>query len=91
MTDMLTEAVPAPPAPDGRRTRRTNAQLERCVLVGRIVGSYEEMPGLILTLAQAARLFGIELEVCRSVLNDLVRDGKLRLSPGGYTRPDCST
>ena len=41
-------------------------------LLRRIYGEYMEMPGLRLTSAQAQRLWGIDEEVCTSVLNLLV-------------------
>ena len=44
----------------------------------RVRGEFREMPGLRLTLDQAARLFTIERSVCHRVLNQLVRDGVLR-------------
>ena len=47
-------------------------------LYQRVRGEFREMPGLRLTLDQAARLFTIERSVCHRVLNQLVRDGVLR-------------
>jgi len=52
----------------------------RSDLVPLIVGMYREMPGLILRLNQAARLFGLSETTCRVVMEDLVRQGVLRLS-----------
>ena len=43
----------------------------------RIRGEYHEMPGLRLTLAQAARLFNLERQHCAHVLDALVTDGAL--------------
>ena len=43
----------------------------------RVRGEYLEMPGLRLTLAQAARLFDLELRLCSRVLETLVADGIL--------------
>ena len=52
-----------------------------------IVGAYREMPGLTLTLPQAARLFGLRGNTCQIVMEDLVREGRLRLTSGGqYAR-----
>ena len=48
-----------------------------------IVGAYREMPGLTLTLPQAARLFGLRDNTCQIVMEDLVRAGRLRLASGG--------
>ena len=41
-------------------------------LVDRVRGEFNEMPGLQLTMPQAARLLGIEPEACRSVIDQLV-------------------
>jgi hypothetical protein len=51
-----------------------------------IMGTYREMPGLLLNLDQAARLFGLREATCRVVLNDLVSDGRLCRSPNGHYR-----
>lgn len=51
-----------------------------------ILGSYHEMPGLTLHLAQAARLFGLRTATCEVVLEDLVQQGRLRRGADGqYT------
>lgn len=46
-------------------------------VVARVRAEYEEMPGLSLTLPQAARLFNLERETCARVLNHLVASGAL--------------
>jgi len=46
-------------------------------LQARIRAEYEEMPGLCLTLPQAARLFNLEPTHCALVLHTLVTDGAL--------------
>jgi len=52
------------------------------------MGAYHEMPGLNLTLEQAARLFGIRDRTCQVLFEDLVRDGRLaRSTEGRYARP----
>ena len=38
----------------------------------RIQGEFVEMPGLRLTAAQAQRLWGLERDLCRSLLSSLV-------------------
>jgi hypothetical protein len=63
-----------------------NGEPDRPVLESRIVGSYREMPGLTLHLAQAARLFGICRATCVVVLEDLVRRGHLRRAGDGQYR-----
>jgi len=52
-------------------------------LVSLILGAYQEMPGLILHLKQAARLFGVHEVTCRVVMEELVRRGRLRQSSDG--------
>lgn len=46
-------------------------------LGARIRGEYQEMPGLSLTLPQAARLFNVASSDCARVLDRLVTDGAL--------------
>jgi hypothetical protein len=46
-------------------------------LYARIRGEYRELPGLRLTLPQAARLFNLELTGCERVFDALVREGFL--------------
>ena len=70
--------------PDRRQRQRDEpGDPPRPYLITAILGSYREMPGLRLRLEQAARLFGIRLRTCEVVLNDLVRDGRLRCAPDG--------
>jgi len=42
------------------------------VLAERIRGEFLEMPGLCLTLPQAARLWGLDHTVCRRVVDSLI-------------------
>lgn len=46
-------------------------------LYRRIHAEFEEMPGLKLTLAQAARLFDLDTSRCEQVLETLVHEGDL--------------
>ena len=46
-------------------------------LCERVRGEYNEMPGLRLTLAQASRLFSMEMTHCSQVLETLVTQGVL--------------
>ena len=50
--------------PDSRVQLRNRVRLE-----------FDEMPGMILTVAQAARLFGIRRDVCVRVLGELIAEG----------------
>lgn len=52
-------------------------------LVDRVRGEFNEMPGLQLTVPQAARLLGIEPEACQHVIDHLVDSAFLRRTPTG--------
>jgi hypothetical protein len=49
----------------------------------RIRGEYMEMPGLKLTVPQAARLWQLDQPSIEQLLNVLVADGVLRRTAGG--------
>ena len=49
----------------------------------RVRGEYAEMPGLHLTVLQAARLFGVAPDVAHAVLDDLRRASVLTCSDQG--------
>jgi hypothetical protein len=53
----------------------------------RVRSEYQEMPGLRLTLPQAARLFGLEPASCRRVLDSLVVGGELWTNGREFARP----
>ena len=56
-------------------------------VVERVRGEFKEMPGLVLTLAQAGRLWGLDAETCSDVLSRLVAAGFLcRRSDGSFCR-----
>ena len=56
-------------------------------LVGRIRSEFLEMPGLRLTVVQASRLWGLDEESCRRVIDALVGSSFLRwTSPGMIAR-----
>ena len=52
-------------------------------VVQRIREEFREMPGLRLTPAQATRLWGLELHICRAVIDALVAAAFLRWTAGG--------
>jgi hypothetical protein len=70
-------------------------------LAVRVRGEYREMPGLRLTVRQAARLFGVPADVANVVLDDLRRASVLALSidgaysliaePSRWRKADAST
>lgn len=49
----------------------------------RMRAEFDEMPGLRLTITQAARLFGLDRELCRTAVDRLVRSAYLRLTDNG--------
>lgn len=53
------------------------------VLTERIRGEFNEMPGLQLTIPQAARLWGVRLADCHDIVSALVGQKFLRLTPWG--------
>ena len=58
-------------------------------LLARVYGEYLEMPGLQLTLAQAARLWNSDRDTCALALETLVDASFLRCMSGRYVRADC--
>ena len=58
-------------------------------LLLQVCGEYGEMPGLRLTVAQAARLWNMKPATTVQVLNRLVDDKFLRRVGDCYVRADC--
>lgn len=86
MTAMkATVSAPAAPADDRVATARSAATPVEDVaaLAIRFSAEFREMPGLRLTLRQAARLFSVDVEVALAVLDALRRAAILRLSDDG--------
>jgi hypothetical protein len=52
----------------------------------RVLAEFDEMPGLTLTPRQAARLFGLDPNFCREVLDSLVDLAYLREQAGTIRR-----
>lgn len=50
----------------------------------RVRAEYREMPGLCLSLAQAARLLGLDRPICGEVFRALVHEGFLRETPRSH-------
>jgi hypothetical protein len=70
-----------------RKSRRDGGIAPRIdILVARVRGEYREMPGLQLTLAQACRLWQMDVATCQMVLDQLVGERFLRkTNNGAYT------
>jgi hypothetical protein len=49
----------------------------------RVRAEFEEMPGMTLTVLQASRLFGIECEICKTVVDRLVTTSYLKWTQAG--------
>jgi hypothetical protein len=56
---------------------------ESDTIIRRIREEFREMPGLRLTPAQATRLWGLEVDTCRAVIDELVASSFLRWTPTG--------
>jgi hypothetical protein len=72
----------APPAVALRPDRRGSPEW-RLTLIRRVRREYFEMPGMHLTLNQACRLFGLRVDVCERILQDLVGEEFLRIAHDG--------
>jgi hypothetical protein len=58
-------------------------------LVERVRGEFLEMPGLRLTIPQAARLWGLDRQSCEAVVDVLIRSEFLqRTTSGAVARAD---
>lgn len=55
-------------------------------LMARIKAEYGEMPGLSLTLPQAARFWDLDVDTCRLALDSLVREQFLVMRRHSYVR-----
>jgi hypothetical protein len=49
----------------------------------RVRAEFEEMPGMTLTMPQASRLFGIEREICKTIVERLVTTSYLKWTNSG--------
>ena len=52
-------------------------------VANRVRAEFVEMPGLTLSVRQAARLFGLDQDVCRQVVDRLVHTQFLRWAAAG--------
>ena len=60
------------------------AALEFDAVVRRVRAEFLEMPGLRITMPQAARLWGLEAATCEAVIDALVRSRFLQRSTAGH-------
>jgi hypothetical protein len=68
-------------------TPRADAEVRS--LETRVSAEFREMPGLVLTITQAARLFGIDVARCGGVLDTLVAHGVLSTDGRTFARADA--
>ncbi len=69
-----------------RSPRGGHGEPERSQIVSLILGTFHEMLGTRLTLADAKRMFGLREVTCRVVLDQLVKEHRLRHTRDGrYT------
>ena len=73
----IIECMPQP-SPSGVPAPSLHASIGR-----RIAAEFREMPGLVLTVAQASRFLDVDPAACERILSLLVQQGILRRSPGG--------
>jgi hypothetical protein len=67
-----------------RVTSHRHTVQDRQRIAERVRAEYREMPGLCLSLAQAARLLGLDRPICGEVFRALVHDGFLRETSRGH-------
>ena len=82
---MRTQRVLEPPAPVSR-PGLLEAAADAIVdarLAQRVQGEFTEMPGMRLTIGQAARLFGLTVRIAEAVLDELSQASFLRRSCDG--------
>ncbi len=59
------------------------------LVAARVRAEFEEMPGLTLTVPEASRLFGLDEDICRTIVERLVRSAYLRrMNNGSVTRAE---
>lgn len=85
-TAVTAEAPPTSPASVQTAATASDESLKPQDLRARVLAEYREMPGLILTLPQAARLFSIERTQCEAALDSLVAQEMLVARGGRYLR-----
>ena len=57
------------------------------IVATRVREEFREMPGLRLTPAQATRLWGLENDFCKAVIESLVDEAYLRWTTAGANAP----
>ena len=69
--------------PRTTKSHRRDDERDFAALVQRARGEFLEMPGLQLTIAQAARLWGLDTSACHRVVSALVGSSFLRWTRDG--------
>jgi Fic family protein len=71
---------------DRLHAKRRRSDMTVLDVTTRCRGEFLEMPGMRLTLPQAARFLGIDIDTCERALESLVNSGFLRKSGSAYMR-----
>jgi len=66
------------------------SELQLTSIQQRVRVEYDEMPGLVLTVPQAARLWRLDTSVIEKIMASLVAADYLRQSPRGFVRRSLS-
>jgi hypothetical protein len=86
-TDWTRASLDVPPHRECRKSPRGAAgEPERRYILSLVLGTFQEMQGMRLSLAEAGRMFGLRETTCRVVLDCLVGQNRLRVTDDGrYT------
>jgi hypothetical protein len=68
------------------RTGLSKQSSQAAETVARVAAEFLEMPGLSVTLAQAARLFDLPLDECERLLKELQQQRIIHVTPQGQYR-----
>jgi hypothetical protein len=80
---LATAAVLARPRLPGKDPIERRDQTKRYALLRRVYREFDEMPGLLLTAAQAARLFELRPDIAARILDGLAEGRVLRQRSDG--------
>jgi hypothetical protein len=79
----LGDVAPQPAGVHLRRPIERRDIARRKELTWRVYSEFLEMPGMMLSPAQATRLFNIPSEACARIFQELIDDGVLRVFGSG--------
>jgi Fic family protein len=76
---------------DRLHAKKRRSEMTVLDVTTRCRGEFLDMPGMRLTLPQAARFLGIDIDTCERALESLVNSGFLRKSGSAYMRNEAVT